>query len=143
MRHPREESSPAQILVVDDHDLNRKLFERLLERHGYVVHSVSSLMAADRALAEQLPALVVLDLNLSDGDGLKLVGRLRGDPRTARAPIVACTAGVRESDRVRALTAGCDAFVEKPVDTREFAGLVADLLASAPSPLGLVPGSHG
>jgi CheY-like chemotaxis protein len=127
--------------VVDDHDLNRRLFERLLERHGYDVQSVPSLDAAARALAEQRPALVVLDLNLSDGDGLELVARLRGDPDTARAPIVACTAAVGEGDRRRALAAGCDAFVPKPVDTRQFAGLVAELLAAAAPLLTIPPGA--
>jgi CheY-like chemotaxis protein len=127
-----EESSAARILVVDDHDLNRRLFERLLERHGYDVRSVPSLDAAARALAEQPAALVVLDLNLSDGDGLELVGRLRADPATARAPVVACTAAAGEGDRLRALAAGCDAYVPKPVDTRQFAVLVAELLAAAP-----------
>jgi two-component system, cell cycle response regulator DivK len=129
--------------VVDDHELNRRLFERLLERHGYEVHSVPTLDGAARALAEQRPALVVLDLNLSDGDGLELVGRLKGNPDTSRAPIVACTAAAGERDRIRALAAGCDAYVPKPVDTRRFAGLVAELLAAAPPLIGVPPGTAG
>lgn len=135
-----EERSGARILVVDDHDLNRKLFERLLERHGYHVQSVPSLGAAAGALAEQRPALVILDLNLSDGDGLELVGLLRSDPGTAQAPVIACTAAAGAQDRIRALAAGCDAYVPKPVDTRQFAELVAELLAAAPPLLGTTTG---
>lgn len=125
-----EERTPARILVVDDHELGRKLIERVLEREGHEVSAVASLSAAVTAVSCHTPALVVLDLHLSDGDGLALVRVLRDDPRTAAAPIVACTAAVEEPERRRALRAGCDAYVAKPIDTRDFAALVSSLLAN-------------
>jgi two-component system, cell cycle response regulator DivK len=127
-----EDNGPARILVVDDHELNRKLLQRLLERSGYAVHCAASLTAASCAAFECPPDLIVLDLNLADGDGLALVGRLRGDPRTRHAVIVACTAASADGDRDRALRAGCDAYVAKPIDTRVFAALVEELLAGPP-----------
>jgi CheY-like chemotaxis protein len=135
-----EEHTPARILVVDDHELGRRLIARVLEREGHEVIAVASLSAAVAAACCHTPALAVLDLHLSDGDGLELVRVLRDDPRTAAAPIVACTAAVEEPERRRALAAGCDAYVAKPIDIQEFAALVSSLLANprrVPSPAAL------
>jgi CheY-like chemotaxis protein len=122
-------ASSPRILVVDDHDLNLKLLQRVLELDGYNVTAVSTLSAAERAIARELPGLVVLDLNLPDGDGLNLARKLKADPRTAGCAILACTAGAMSGDRERALQAGCDAYVSKPIDTREFSTLAGSLLS--------------
>jgi CheY-like chemotaxis protein len=118
-----------RVLVVDDHELNLRLLERLLELHGREVRAADSLAAAERALAEEQPALIVLDLNLPDGSGLDLTRKLKSEPRTASIPIVACTAAVMPSDEDRALEAGCDAFVAKPIDLRRFSAVVSSMLA--------------
>jgi CheY-like chemotaxis protein len=118
----------AGILVVDDHDLNRKLLERLLELEGHNVTAVGSIAAAERAIAEAEPALIVLDLRLPDGDGLELARRLKARADTVPPAILACTAGAMKGDRERALSAGCDGYISKPIDTRAFAELVASLL---------------
>jgi two-component system cell cycle response regulator len=125
-------SLAGRILVVDDHDLNLKLLQRLLELDGHRVTAVSTLSAAERAIAQEVPELVVLDLNLPDGDGLGLARKIKSDPRTARCAILACTAGAMKGDRDRALEAGCDAYVSKPIDTREFGSLAGSLVAAAP-----------
>jgi len=133
---PRKESPvPGRILVVDDHELNVMLLERLLELEGHEVRAAGSLAAAERALAEEQPAMIVLDMNLPDGSGLELSRKLKAHPRTASIPIVACTAGVMPSDERDALEAGCDAYVSKPIDLRRFATVVASMLSrSAASP---------
>jgi two-component system cell cycle response regulator DivK len=116
------------VLVVDDHEFNQRLLERLLECEGHHVRSVDSLAAAELVLAEEPPALIVLDLNLPDGSGLELTRRLKADPGTASIPLVACTAAVRESDADRALAAGCDAFVAKPIDLQRFSAIISSML---------------
>src|SRR5437763_12311855 len=98
----RVDSSRGRVLVVDDHELNLKLLERLLELEGHEVRAADSLAAAERALAEEEPAMIVLDLNLPDGSGLELMRKLKAEPRTASIPIVACTAAVMPSDEGRA-----------------------------------------
>jgi CheY-like chemotaxis protein len=124
------QSSPhGPILVVDDHEFNVKLLERLLEIQGHQVRAAGSLSDAERILAEEQPAMIVLDLNLPDGSGLELTRKLKQHPDTASIPIVACTAAVMQSDQERAIEAGCDAFVSKPIDTRRVATLVAAMLA--------------
>jgi len=127
----------ARVLVVDDHELNLKLLQRVLELGGHDVVTASSLGAAEEMLTRQLPALIVLDLQLPDGDGLDLARRLKATPQTASCVILACTAEAMQGDAERALAAGCDAYVSKPIDTREFSALVDELLrraAPAPAP---------
>jgi two-component system cell cycle response regulator DivK len=122
------DTSDDYLLVVDDHELNLKLLQRVLELDGHDVRGATSLQAAGRATAHKPPALVVLDLNLPDGDGLELARRLKTDARTASCVVLACTADAMTEDRERALRAGCDAYVSKPIDTRDFSSLVASLL---------------
>jgi len=123
-----ESSTSGRILVVDDHELNLKLLERLLEIEGHEVRAADSLAAAERALAEEQPLMIVLDVNLPDGSGLELSRRLKSHPATASIPIVACTAGVMPDDEHQALEAGCDAYVSKPIDLRRFATIIASML---------------
>ena len=117
------------VLVVDDHELNRRLLERLLELDGHQVRCAASLAAAELAIADQAPAIIVLDVNLPDGSGLDLTRRLKSDPGTAEIPIVACTAAVMPADEDRALAAGCDAFVAKPIDLQRFSTVISSMLA--------------
>jgi CheY-like chemotaxis protein len=121
----------SRVLVVDDHDLNLKLLQRVLELDGHDVIPADSVAAAERAIAERQPALIVLDLQLPDGNGLDLARRLKACPETESCPILACTAGAMKGDKERALAAGCDAYVSKPIDTHQFAQLVSSMLHSA------------
>jgi len=118
------------VLVVDDHALNLKLLQHVLEYEGHEVVVADSLAAAERAFIEAKPALIVLDVQLPDGDGLDLARRVKAMPPSESCAIVACTAEAMKGDRERALAAGCDAYVSKPIDTREFAALVASMLPS-------------
>ena len=119
----------ARILVVDDHELNLRLLERLLAMEGREMRAADSLAAAEQALAEEHPAMIVLDLNLPDGNGLELTRRLKSEPSTASIPIVACTAAVMPADEDRAREAGCDAFVAKPIDLQKFSAVISSMLS--------------
>ena len=119
-----------RVLIVDDHDFNLKLLERLLQLEGREVRAADSLAAAEAALAEEEPAMIVLDLNLPDGSGLELTRKLKSHPVTAAIPILVCTAGVLPADEHDALEAGCDAYVSKPIDLRRFQEIVASMLAA-------------
>ncbi len=119
-----------RILIVDDHEPGVALIERLLELDGHKVRAAGSLADAERALAEEQPAMIVLDLNLPDGSGLELTRKLKAHPVTAEIPILACTAAVLPADGHEALEAGCDAYVSKPIDLHRFQTIVASMLAA-------------
>jgi two-component system, cell cycle response regulator DivK len=123
--------SPNRVLVIDDHAINRMLLERVLELEHYEVIAADSIAAAEQAIVDAPPALIVLDLQLPDGDGLDLARRLKHSDETRHCPIVACTAGVMKGEERRAIEAGCDAYVSKPLNTRSFADLVGSLLSAA------------
>jgi len=127
---PQPTKSAATILVVDDNPINLKLVSDLLAFEGYrVLKAVDGELAA-ASVQEDLPDLILLDVDLPGIDGLTLTKRLKGDPRTADIIIVALTAFAMKADRQRAVAAGCDAYVTKPINTRELPDQVAELLQS-------------
>src|SRR5947209_7464539 len=107
----------SRVLVVDDHALNLKLLHCVLDLGGYEVEGVDCVAAAERVIANDPPDLIVLDIWLPDGDGLELARRLKSDPETEECAIVACTAAAMGTEHDRALEAGCDGYVSKPIDT--------------------------
>jgi CheY-like chemotaxis protein len=112
------------ILVVDDNPSNVKLVKFLLEKRGYDVRVAAN---ADQALAElgrHNPDLILMDLQLPGLDGLELTRRIKAEPSTNAIPIVAVTAYAMKGDEARALAAGCEGYVTKPIDTRSFPEIV-------------------
>jgi CheY-like chemotaxis protein len=117
-----------RILVVDDNYVNLKLASELMECEGYVVDRAPNAEAALDSIRERKPDLVLMDLALPGMDGLALTRHLRSQESTRRIPIVALTAFAMKRDEERAMEAGCDAYIVKPIDTRKLPALLADLL---------------
>ena len=110
----------GRILVVEDNDKNLKLTRDVLEFAGYTVEvAITGEEAVAQALAS-VPDLILMDLQLPGMDGHEALARLRADPDTQRVPVVALTASAMPMDRERALSAGFDGFLEKPIRVREF-----------------------
>ena len=108
----------ARILIVDDNATNLKLVAYLVRAHGYEVMTAMDAEAAQACIAECPPHLILMDLQLPGVDGLELTRRLRADPRTRAIPILAVTAYAMKGDQEKALAAGCDDYITKPIDTR-------------------------
>ena len=121
-------SESLSVLLVEDVRDNSVLAELVLERGGFGVTAVRTGEQAVAALDQGKYDAVALDLILPDVDGLELAGRLRADARLAGAPIIAITALAMKGDRERALEAGCDEYLTKPVDTRTLAEEVARIV---------------
>lgn len=121
----------ALILVIDDHPPNLLLLECLLQLHGYRVECAADASEALNKISQRLPQMILMDLQLPGVDGFELTRRLKSDPVTAQVPIVAVTSFAMSGDRERALAAGCDGYVAKPIDTRTLPQLVASFLAAA------------
>lgn len=107
------------VLVVEDNDDIRRLLKKVLTAAGHRVVEAADGEEAVRVTGEIVPDLVLMDLRLPGAlDGLQTTARLREDPRLVRVPVVALTASVLPSDRERALAAGCNGFISKPLDIR-------------------------
>lgn len=118
----------ATILVVDDNPINLKLVSDLLAFEGYRVQKAEDGEQAAASVEAEPPDLILLDVDLPGIDGLTLTKRLKSNVRTGDIIIVALTAFAMKADRQRAMAAGCDAYVTKPIDTRGLPGQVAQLL---------------
>jgi CheY-like chemotaxis protein len=105
------------VLIVEDHDLNRQLLTMLVEGEGHSVMEAASVADVHVRLAEQTPDIILMDVNLPDGDGLDLVSELRRRKTFDEVRIYAVTAYLMGETQQRADAAGCDGLFEKPVDT--------------------------
>ena len=109
-------SDDATILYVEDNPDNRVLIQRILMVEGYkVLFAENAAEALDSAQREKLD-LILMDINLPDEDGYALTSRLRQMPNINGIPILALTANVMKGDRERSLEAGCDGYIQKPID---------------------------
>jgi CheY-like chemotaxis protein len=121
------------ILVVDDNPMNLRLLNVVLTNGGYQVHSVGDPLKALELLEQLIPDLILVDLQMPGMDGLEPVRRLRTNVRTKDLPIVAVTAYAMKGDEEKALRAGCDGYVTKPIDTRGFLRIVERHLQARPT----------
>ncbi|MBK5294533.1 MAG: response regulator [Acidobacteriia bacterium] len=116
------------ILVVDDNPMNLKLVRLMLVPEGYQVRTAGRAEEAMAVLQTFLPRLILMDVQLPGIDGLELTRRLRLDPSFRDVIILAVTAYAMKSDEQRAMDAGCDGYIAKPVDTRSLPELVRAFL---------------
>jgi CheY-like chemotaxis protein len=113
-------ASPPRILVVEDNPLNLELATDLLEGCGFTVIAAQSGEGGLRLAREAMPDLILMDLSLPGMDGLEATRALKADPQTAAIPVIAVTAHAMKGDQERALEAGCEGYITKPIDTRMF-----------------------
>jgi two-component system cell cycle response regulator DivK len=118
-----------RILVVDDHPVNLKLVRFLLESEGYHVRCAMDAEEVLHALETFSPRLILMDIQLPGMDGLTLTRQLKLSARTKDVVIVAITAYAMKGDEDRALKAGCDGYIAKPLDTYVLPELIAQYLA--------------
>jgi CheY-like chemotaxis protein len=121
------------VLVVDDNLGNLKLASFLLEAEGYRVSTAGNAEEALAVLEGEHPRLILMDLQLPGMDGFELTKRLKSAPETRDILVLAVTAYAMKGDEQRALDAGCDGYVTKPIDTRGLPALIERLLAGAPT----------
>jgi CheY-like chemotaxis protein len=118
-----------RILIVDDNPINLKLIRIVLQTRGYTVELASDAEHALAALGDEPPRLILMDLQLPGMDGLELTRRLKAARETRHIAIVAVTSYAMKGDQERALAAGCDGYVTKPIDTERLPEIVAGYLA--------------
>lgn len=106
----------ATILYIEDNAENRLLVRRVLHAEGYNVLEADSADQALEIVLSQAPDLILMDINLPEVDGYTLTSRFKSIPSLSRIPIIALTANVMKGDRERTLEAGCDGYIQKPID---------------------------
>lgn len=125
----------ARILIVDDNLTNLKLASEVLVWAGCIVQQADSAARAIELLPEFNADLILMDIAMPGMDGLALTQRLKADSVTRDIPIVVLTASAMKGDEQRARAAGCDGYITKPIDTRQFARQVAAFLKNPPDSL--------
>jgi two-component system cell cycle response regulator DivK len=121
-------ASPRTILCVEDNLDNRILLRRILQAEGYVVLEAANAAETLRVVAGQRPDLILVDINMPEVDGYALTSQLKEDPDLASVPIIAVTANVMRGDRERSLAAGCDGYIQKPLDVDNLPRQIARFL---------------
>ncbi len=104
------------ILYVEDDPNNRTLIRRILGAEGYTVYEAANASIAMETLKSLKPDLILMDINMPDVDGYTLTAKIRALPEMRAVPIVALTANVMKGDKERSLQAGCDGYIQKPID---------------------------
>jgi len=109
-----------KILLIEDNEQNRYLATFLLEAHGYEVVPAESGPLGIELAARIHPDLTVLDIQLPGMNGYAVARALKSDPRLSPIPIVAVTSHAMAGDREQAMAAGCDGYIEKPINPETF-----------------------
>jgi len=105
-----------RILYIEDDPSNRLLVRRILEVEGYSIMEATDGQTGLEMAAQMRPDLILLDINLPEMDGYDLAERFSEMPELRQVPILALTANVMKGDRERTLEAGCDGYIQKPID---------------------------
>jgi len=108
--------SQGTILYIEDNFDNRMLIRRVLMAEGYSVVDTGNAMEALELIKSKNPDLILMDISMPDMDGYTLTSRIRASQGFEKIPIVALTANVMRGDREKSLEAGCDGYIQKPVD---------------------------
>ncbi|AKQ41225.1 chemotaxis protein CheY [Aurantiacibacter atlanticus] len=119
-----------RILVVEDNDLNRKLFCDVLQASGFSVEPVADGKLAIEAARAFYPNLVVMDIQLQDVSGLDLIAMLKCDNDLAKVPVLAVTAYAGKGDEERIRESGAEGYLSKPVSIGPFMAAVRGLMDS-------------
>jgi two-component system, cell cycle response regulator DivK len=121
------------ILIVEDHEKNRKLVRDVLQHGGYQTVETETGEEAIRLAQTSAPALILMDIQLPGMNGIEAFRVLRGDPRTRHIPVIAVTASAMTHDRQTILAAGFDGYQPKPINVRDFVEAVRQTLDRAAS----------
>ena len=123
--------SSETILIVDDNLINLKLLRILLTVEGYLVHTAGDANEALSLLETINPHLILMDLQLPDIDGLELTRMLKANPLYTDTIIIAITAYAMKGDDQKALRAGCNGYISKPVDINQILEVIRSFLTKS------------
>ena len=115
-----ETAQPKTILIVEDHELNMKLWNDVLEAQGYALLKTAFGVEAVEIARARRPELILLDIRLPDISGFDVARALKADEATRQIPVIALTAFAQTEHQQQSLTSGCDGYISKPVNVLNF-----------------------
>jgi two-component system cell cycle response regulator DivK len=116
----REDGMAKTVLIVEDNELNMKLFRDLLEAHGYQTSGTSNGFEALDLVRKMRPDLILMDIQLPQVSGLEVTRWIKDDPELRTIPVVAVTAFAMKGDEERIREGGCEAYLSKPISVGKF-----------------------
>jgi len=127
--HIQEKQAVSErILIVEDNPQNMRLLEMVLRAKNYtLLKATDGEEALDIAIRER-PDLIIMDIQLPKMNGLEVTRKLRETPAFSHTPIIAITAYAMKGDKERVIESGCDAYLSKPINTRELPEMIAEML---------------
>ncbi len=120
--------SSKTVLVVEDNELNMKLFHDLLEAHGYNILQTKDGMDALRIAREHVPDLILMDIQLPEVSGLEVTKWIKEDENLKSIPVIAVTAFAMKGDEEKIRDGGCEAYIAKPISVTSFLETVRKFL---------------
>lgn len=121
-------SESKLVLIVEDNDLNMKLFRDLLQAHGHrTVHTAEGMEVQD-LVKKHKPDLIIMDIQLPEISGLEITKMLKANPAHKHIPIIAVTAFAMKGDKEKIRAGGCDAYLAKPISVTDFVATVNKFL---------------
>ena len=121
----------ANILVIEDNATNMTLTGFLLENAGHVVIPATTAEIGLALARKSPPDLILMDIHLPGMDGLQATALLKADAKTRAIPVIALTALAMKGDEERIMAAGCDGYIAKPLDYKDFLRVVGERLAGS------------
>lgn len=125
------------ILIVEDNQINLMLLKTLLSFKGYTIRTANNAEEALTVLDTFMPQLILMDIQLPGMDGLELTRKLRSNPKFQQITILAVTAYAMKGDKEKAMAAGCDGYIAKPIDSKTFTDIIAEYLRHRQSSVNL------
>lgn len=117
-----------RVLIVEDNDLNLKLFRDLLSANGYETLETKDGVEAVSLTRNMRPDLILMDIQLPEVSGLDITQKIKSDPEIRHIPVVAVTAFAMKDDEEKILKAGCESYISKPIAIDHFMGTVKKFL---------------
>ena len=111
---------PKTVMIVEDNELNMKLFNDLLEGHGYITIGTRNGVEAMDLARKHRPDLILMDIQLPEVSGLDVTRWLKADPELKSIPVIAVTAFAMKGDEERIREGGCEAYLSKPISVAKF-----------------------
>ena len=130
-RGRKEPGMAKTVLIVEDNELNMKLFHDLLEAHGYSTLGTRNGIEALELARKHRPDLIVMDIQLPEVSGLEVTKWLKDDPELKAIPVIAVTAFAMKGDEERIREGGCEAYISKPISVMMFLDTVKQFIGEA------------